>query len=49
MRPGVRPVVSVVVATYARKKSLLRCLEALCAQSLPRDAFEVVVCDDGSP
>jgi len=41
--------VSVVIATYARSKSLLRCLEALAAQTLPRDAFEVVVCDDGSP
>jgi GT2 family glycosyltransferase len=41
--------VSVVIATHARKKSLLRCVEALCGQTLPRDAFEVVVCDDGSP
>jgi GT2 family glycosyltransferase len=42
-------VVSVVVAAHGRHESLSRCLEALCAQSLPLDRFEVIVCDDGSP
>jgi GT2 family glycosyltransferase len=41
--------VSVVIASHGRPKSLVRCLESLCAQTLPRDRFEVVVCDDESP
>lgn len=41
--------VSVVVAAHGRRESLSRCLEALCAQSLARERFEVIVCDDGSP
>jgi GT2 family glycosyltransferase len=49
MRAVARPTVSVVIPTYARTASLTRCLEGLCAQTLPRDAFEVIVCDDGSP
>jgi GT2 family glycosyltransferase len=43
------PTVSVVVPTHGRPESLSRCLEALAAQTLPRDAFEVIVSDDGSP
>lgn len=47
--PGATTMVSVVVAAHGRTESLARCLDALCAQSLPRDRFEVIVCDDGSP
>src|SRR5688572_6834468 len=43
------PAVSVVIPTFARPERLARCLEALAAQSLTRGAFEVIVCDDGSP
>jgi GT2 family glycosyltransferase len=43
------PSVSVVIPTFARAECLARCLAALAAQSLPRRAFEVIVCDDGSP
>ena len=43
------PAVSVVIPTFARAESLARCLAALAAQTLSRDAFEVIVCDDGSP
>jgi GT2 family glycosyltransferase len=43
------PLLSVIVPAYGRSDSLVRCLEALCAQTLPRDRFEVIVCDDGSP
>jgi GT2 family glycosyltransferase len=43
------PAVSVVIPTFSRPESLARCLAALAAQSLPRSAFEVIVCDDGSP
>jgi GT2 family glycosyltransferase/glycosyltransferase involved in cell wall biosynthesis len=40
--------VSVIVPTYNRKESLLRCLEALAGQSILPQEFEVVVVDDGS-
>ena len=43
------PTVSVVIPTHGRPGKLSRCLEALAAQTLPRQEFEVVVCDDGSP
>jgi glycosyltransferase involved in cell wall biosynthesis len=43
-----RPYFSVVVPTFQRPDGLARCLEALAAQELPRDRFEVVVVDDGS-
>jgi GT2 family glycosyltransferase len=42
------PVFSVVVPTYQRRASLARCLEALGAQTIARDRFEVIVVDDGS-
>jgi GT2 family glycosyltransferase len=42
------PAVSVVVATHDRPHRLARLLEALRAQDLARDAFEVIVVDDGS-
>lgn len=47
VRPG-EPALSVVLPTYNRKATLARCLEALAAQTLPADRFEVVVVDDGS-
>lgn len=39
--------VSVIVPTYRRPDMLARCLDALCAQSLPRHAYEIIVADDG--
>lgn len=49
-RQGVRspPRISVVMPTYRRPVLLARCLDALLAQTLPGDAFEIVVVDDGS-
>jgi GT2 family glycosyltransferase len=41
------PVISVVIPTYGRVGSLVRCLESLCAQTF-REAYEVIVCDDGT-
>lgn len=41
------PRVSVVVPTCGRPALLLRLMRALCRQSLGRDAFEVIVVDDG--
>jgi GT2 family glycosyltransferase len=42
------PVYSVIVPTYQRPSSLARCLDALGAQTIERDRFEVIVVDDGS-
>jgi GT2 family glycosyltransferase len=39
---------SVVVPTHDRSQVLLRVLDGLGEQTLPRDAFEVIVVDDGS-
>jgi GT2 family glycosyltransferase len=44
-----QPRVSVVIPTYARPALLLRCVDALLAQSYPATQFEVVIVDDGSP
>jgi glycosyltransferase involved in cell wall biosynthesis len=41
--------VSVIVTTYNRPAKLRCLLEALARQTLPRETFEVVVVDDGSP
>jgi glycosyltransferase involved in cell wall biosynthesis len=43
------PFISVIVPTYNRPEQLGKCLQALVAQDYPRDSFEVIVADDGSP
>src|SRR5215207_3783671 len=43
-----QPTFSVIVPTFQRAASLERCLEALGAQRIERDRFEVIVVDDGS-
>ena len=40
--------VSVVIATYERRALLLRCVDALLAQTLPPSQYEIVIVDDGS-
>ena len=45
---GERPQLSVSIATYQRRETLLECLEAFCRQTLPPGAFEIVVVVDGS-
>jgi len=47
LRPGAAPRLSVVVPTYRRPRLLRRCLEALLAQTLPPQAYELIVVDDG--
>jgi GT2 family glycosyltransferase len=42
------PAISVIIPTYNRASLLERSLESLTDQTLSRDAFEVVVVDDGS-
>jgi len=43
------PFLSVVIPTYGKAETLPLVIRALEGQALPRDAFEVVVIDDGSP
>lgn len=45
--PEKTPFISVVVPTYHRAALLRRCLDALLAQRIEPDAFEIVVVDDG--
>jgi glycosyltransferase involved in cell wall biosynthesis len=42
------PQVSVVIATFERAQLLLRCVDALLAQTLPGAQFEILIVDDGS-
>jgi glycosyltransferase involved in cell wall biosynthesis len=44
----VNPLISVVIATYERPELLLRCVDAVLAQTLPASRFEIVIVDDGS-
>jgi GT2 family glycosyltransferase len=44
-----RPFISVVIPTYNRPTLLATCLDALARVDYPRDRFEVIVVDDGSP
>ncbi|MGI4813025.1 MAG: glycosyltransferase family 2 protein [Janthinobacterium lividum] len=44
---GATPLISVVVPTYRRPMMLDRCLDALLAQRLSPNDFEIIVCDDG--
>jgi len=41
-------VISVIIPTYNRVSVLKKCLEALSAQSIPINTYEVIVSDDGS-
>lgn len=42
------PEFSVVIPTFQRPALLLKCLDALGRQKLPRDQFEIIVVDDGN-
>ncbi len=42
-----KPLVSVVIPTWNRPDLLERCLHALRRQTLGRDDYEIIVCDDG--
>jgi glycosyltransferase involved in cell wall biosynthesis len=43
------PTFTVVVPTYDRPRQMAECLAALAELDYPRDRFEVVIVDDGSP
>ncbi len=42
------PIVSVIVPVHNQEKYIGRCLRSLISQNYPRDAFEIIVIDDGS-
>ena len=42
------PEFTIVIPTYQRPALLLKCLDALGRQRLPRDQFEIIVVDDGN-
>lgn len=42
------PYLTVIIPTYNRKKQLAKCLEHLNTQTLAKDAYEVIVINDGS-
>jgi glycosyltransferase involved in cell wall biosynthesis len=42
------PTISVLVPVYNKEKYIGRCLRSLLAQNYPRDAFEIIVINDGS-
>ncbi|MEJ5963431.1 glycosyltransferase [Pedobacter immunditicola] len=39
--------ITVIIPTYKRTKLLIRCLEALVSQSIPKEDFQVIVVSDG--
>ena len=41
--------ISAIVPTYNRPRELRACLAGFAAQTAPRESFEVIVIDDGSP
>jgi GT2 family glycosyltransferase len=43
------PSFSIVIATHNRPRQVAECLAALASLDYPRDRFEVIVVDDGSP
>ena len=43
------PFFSIIIPTYKRPERLTVCLQSLADLSYPRDRFEVIVVDDGSP
>lgn len=44
-----RPRISIIIPTYNRPERLKSCLEAISELDYPREQFEVIVVDDGSP
>jgi len=42
------PVLTVIIPTYNRRDTLLKCLKALTHQSCSKECFEIILVDDGS-
>jgi len=49
MKVPLSPFFSIVIPTYQRPLQLAACLQALAKLDYPRERFEVIVVDDGSP
>jgi glycosyltransferase involved in cell wall biosynthesis len=49
MKTLAQPFFSIIIPTYNRPRQLATCLQALAQLDYPRDRFEVIVVDDGSP
>lgn len=45
----IQMIFSVIIPTYNRKHLLKKCLNSLLNQTFPKDEYEVIVVDDGSP
>jgi GT2 family glycosyltransferase len=45
---GQTPEISIIIPTYNRAETLAICLQALAAQTVPAEAMEIIVVDDGS-
>ena len=43
------PLLSVLISTYSRRETLVRCLESFARQLVPPGSFEIVLTDDDSP
>ena len=43
------PFISIIIPTYRRSERLAVCFQSLACLNYPRDRFEVIVVDDGSP
>jgi GT2 family glycosyltransferase len=43
------PYISIIIPTYRRPKRLAACFQSITCLDYPRDRFEVIVVDDGSP
>ncbi len=44
----VKPIVSVIIATYNSKDLLMQCLRSIEGQDFPKNKYEVIIVDDGS-
>jgi len=49
MKESNSPLFSIIIPTYQRTEPLRRCLEGITRLDFPRNNFEVIVVDDGSP
>ena len=49
MKEGHSPLFSIIIPTYRRTAPLRKCLEGITRLDFPRNNFEVIVVDDGSP
>ena len=49
VKPQIKPKLSVIIPHYRDMENLKVCLRALAVQSYPRDSFEIIVADNGSP